>query len=200
MHLPTGSMGIAGFTHELQTMSKESGRHPVCRWPFLRAKHNRRFSASKTASLLEIFVWELPQWEACRKQHAGTICLFWIHGTITSSVLTSTIGHHADSAMGSWQVKDHLMPNLTTLDIRKLCYGHTHTDRRPRYTLLPPRGMQPPPLCHPPWGLAPCPHLPVHYHPHLPYYHIWSTLTPLYLFHPPIYTTSKACPLFFDHS
>lgn len=48
------------------------------------------------------------------------------------------------------QVKDHLMPNLTTLDIRKLCYGHTHTDRRPRYTLLPPRGMQPPPLCHPP--------------------------------------------------
>lgn len=200
MHLPTGSMGIAGFTHELQTMSKESGRHPVCRWPFLRAKHNRRFSASKTASLLEIFVWELPQWEVCRKQHAGTICLFWIHGTITSSVLTSTIGHHADSAMGSWQVKDHLMPNLTTLDIRKLCYGHTHTDRRPRYTLLPPRGMQPPPLCHPPWGLAPCPHLPVHYHPHLPYYHIWSTLTPLYLFHPPIYTTSKACPLFFDHS
>lgn len=127
MHLPTGSMGIAGFTHELQTMSKESGRHPVCRWPFLRAKHNRRFSASKTASLLEIFVWELPQWEGCRKQHAGTICLFWIHGTITSSVLTSTIGHHADSAMGSWQVKDHLMPNLTTLDIRKLCYGHTHT-------------------------------------------------------------------------
>lgn len=76
IHLPTGSMGIAGFTHELQTMSKESGRRPVCRFPFLRAKHNRRFSASKTASLLEIFVWELPQWEACRKQHTGTICLF----------------------------------------------------------------------------------------------------------------------------
>lgn len=85
-------------------------------------------------------------------------------------------------------------------------HRHTPTDTLP-HALLPSRGMQPllsPSLHYPPQGLAPYPHFYAHYHPLLPYYHIWSTTSlrsplPL-LIHPPTCTTSKACPLFFGHS
>lgn len=70
------------------------------------------------------------------------------------------------------------------------------------HTPWPCRGVKPPSY-QPPQGLAPYPLVSAHCHPLLPYYHIWSTATPpppaLHI-HPPTCTTSKACPLFYDHS
>lgn len=59
------------------------------------------------------------------------------------------------------------------------------------HTPWPCRGVKPPSY-QPPQGLAPYPLVSAHCHPLLPYYHIWSTATPLPL--PYIFTLPHAPP------